>query len=159
MYERPRSLRLALIACTLALGACTTGDQPSSREPSSEAEATDASAGEPSTKGGAGVGSVGNELPPELVADLRMQGSDADGRLLTLASGFIATAECSDCGAPNYLWFLAVRCADSRHCEVLTEQCEGNISREDESYTIEFRPVEGAPGEVCASYSGTFERP
>ncbi|HLT39885.1 MAG TPA: hypothetical protein VK034_26575, partial [Enhygromyxa sp.] len=86
-----------------------------------------------------------------------LQGADEDGRLLTLASGFVATAECSDCGAPSYLWFLAVRCADTRHCEVLTEQCEGTISRDDDSFQIEFRPIEGGTAEVCAGYSGTFE--
>jgi hypothetical protein len=104
--------------------------------------------------------SVGTELPVELVAELRLQGDDADGRLLTLAPGFVATAPCSDCGAPSYLWFLAVRCADDRHCEVLTAECEGRISREANTYVLEFRPVEaGTEPEVCGGYSGTFERP
>ncbi len=49
------------------------------------------------------------QLPAELVAELRLAGDDADGRLVTLAPGFIATAACSDCGAPSYLWFVAVR--------------------------------------------------
>jgi hypothetical protein len=113
-----------------------------------------------------GLGSTRTELPSELLAELRLRGSGADGRLLTLAPSFIATAECSDCGAPSYLRFLAVRCSDSRHCEILSEQCEGAIRREGETFEVELRPVNeeaaGAAGEgaeLCAGYSGTFERP
>lgn len=157
----PRSLCLALFVCALTLGACTKANQPASSEPGSEqATPSDASVtDEPASGDIAGSGPVGKELPPELVGDLRLQGSDADGRLLTLASGFIATAECSDCGAPNYLWFLAVRCADTRHCEILTEQCEGKVSREDQTFVLDLRPVEGGSPELCAGYSGTFELP
>lgn len=105
---------------------------------------------------------VGTELPEELVAELRLEGDDIDGRLLTLAPSFIATAACSDCGAPSYLRFMAVRCADPHHCEVLTEQCEGMVSRDADTYVIEFRAVEGGVeggAELCAGYSGVFVSP
>jgi hypothetical protein len=150
---RPRSLCFAsFLACTL--GACSTADSASPREPDSPASAN-AAASEPSDDGV--IGTTSKELPPELLAELRLRGDDVDGRLLTLAPGFVATAECSDCGAPSYLRFLAVRCADTRHCEVLTQQCEGKISREDQTFILEFRPVADADPEVCAGYSGTFE--
>lgn len=152
-----RSLRRSsILACTLL--ACASSEQDGSREPDSDPATTgsDAPASEPSN-GDPVIGSTSKELPPELIAELRLQGADTNGRLLTLAPGFIATAECSDCGAPSYLWFLAVRCADTRHCEVLTEQCEGNISREDQTFVVELRPIEGGTPEVCAGYSGTFE--
>lgn len=102
------------------------------------------------------------QLPEALVAELHLQGDDADGRLVTLAPGFIATAACSDCGAPSYLWFVAVRCSDERHCEVLTEVCSGKITREAETFTLEFQAVDGTPAEAtktCAGYTGTFDAP
>lgn len=163
MLRRLAPLEFAsVLVCTLALAACAGGKQDETREPSSTSETRDAAASESAIGSSDGVvesGTVGKALPPELIAELRRQGDDANGRLLTLAEGFVATAECSDCGAPSYLWFLAVRCQDTRHCEVLTEQCEGAISREDETFQIEFRPVEGTPAEVCAGYSGTFVLP
>lgn len=153
-----RSLGLAwLVGSGLVLGACAGADANDPDEPSTDPSPAVA---EPDGDGAIGAIEIRRELPVELIAELRLQGDDADGRLLTLAPGFIATAECSDCGAPTYLWFLAVRCADGRHCEVLTEQCEGKISREAETYVLEFRPVEGvAAPELCAGYSGTFESP
>jgi hypothetical protein len=160
MQRRPLSIGLAtFFASTVALGACAGSKQAETSEPT---ETTTASATTPSESPNGGVvegGTVGKELPPELVAELRLQGADTNGRLLTLAPGFVATAECSDCGAPSYLWVLAVRCADTRHCEVLTEQCEGEISRDTDTFVLAFRPVEGAAAEVCAGYSGTFELP
>lgn len=102
------------------------------------------------------------QLPESLVAELHLQGADADGRLVTLAPGFIATAACSDCGAPSYLWFVAVRCSDEQHCEVLTEVCSGTIGREADTFTLAFEAVDGAPaqsGEICAGYTGTFAAP
>jgi len=157
----PPKLSASFLLCTLALGACAGAKQDDTREPSPATSdpASNDSAIEPSSDGVVQSGTVGKALPPELIAELRLQGDDANGRLLTLAEGFVATAECSDCGAPSYLWFLAVRCQDTRHCEVLTEQCEGAISREDETFLIEFRPIEGATAEVCAGYSGTFVLP
>ncbi|MFO7565237.1 MAG: hypothetical protein R6X02_21515 [Enhygromyxa sp.] len=159
---RSRSLRLASLSTLIfagTLGACSSAEQDVSQEPSADPRAGEAVAGQPSegpNEGGA-IATAGKQLPPELIAELRLQGADANGRLLTLAPGFVATAECSDCGAPSYLWFLAVRCADTRHCEVLTEQCEGAISRDEQSFVLEFHPVEGGSPELCAGYSGTFE--
>ncbi|PRP89880.1 hypothetical protein ENSA5_69860 [Enhygromyxa salina] len=161
-------MRTALVAlthaCVLAAACAGSPSSESSRDPASDGAATDKGEGGASAEVET-VGEheqVGKELPSDLVAELRMQGADADGRLLTLAPGFIATAACSDCGAPSYLWFLAVRCADPRHCSVLTEQCEGEISRDADTYLLEFRAVEEgaeAGAEVCAGYSGTFESP
>lgn len=157
MQPRPRLVPLAL---ALALTACAGSKPSASNPPDSETEAgTSEQVAADDGEAIAATDPVGTELPPELVAELRMQGSDENGRLLTLAPGFVATAECSDCGAPSYLWFLAVRCTDTRHCEVLTEQCEGAISREDDTYVVEFKPVDEAAAEVCAGYSGTFELP
>jgi hypothetical protein len=151
---RPRSLFVSILACTL--GACSTADKSSSNEPDSPTPTSSAASGEASED--YVIGTTSKQLPPELLAELRLRGDDVDGRLLTLAPGFVATAECSDCGAPSYLWFLAVRCADARHCEVLTEQCEGVIGREeDQAFVLEFRPIEGGSPEACAGYSGTFE--
>jgi hypothetical protein len=148
----------SVLTCTLA--ACVGGKQEHTQTPTETTDTTQSDAAPiESSDGVVEGGTVGKELPPELVAELRLQGADANGRLLTLASGFVATVECSDCGAPSYLWFLAVRCADTRHCVVLTEQCEGKISREDETFVLELRPVEGAAAEVCAGYSGTFVLP
>lgn len=149
---RSRSLHLAMVFVCL-LGACSKAEQNDSREPASDRQ-SDAS--EPGDGDGV-IGATSKELPPELVAELRLQGADADGRLLTLGPSFMATAACSDCGAPSYSWFLAVRCTDTRHCEVLTEQCEGRIGREEQTFVLEFRPVGGAPAEDCAGYSGMFE--
>lgn len=163
-------MRIALVAlahvCVLAAAACT-GASASTESPDDAASEGAAGEGEGEGEGegaGAGAGaigegeSVGKELPTELVAELRMQGAGTDGRLLTLAPGFMATAACSDCGAPTYLWFLAVRCVDPRHCAVLTEQCEGQIRRDASTYVLEFSAVEDSAGaEICAGYSGTFE--
>jgi hypothetical protein len=160
MQRRLPSLGFAsILAGTLALGSCVSAKQDDSHEPSETPPTSDPALIEPSNDGLVQSGMLGKELPPELVAELRLRDDDANGRLLTLAAGFVATVECSDCGAPSYLWFLAVRCADTRHCEILTEQCEGSISREDETFVLEFRPVEGGTADVCASYSGTFVLP
>ena len=152
-----------LCACALVLFGCAgTGPEASEVvEPSSAPASAELSDGDHDVVAG-GHTIVGRELPGELVAELRLRGDDADGRLLTLAPGFVATAACSDCGAPSYLRFLAVRCADPLHCEVLTEQCEGSIERDAKLYELEFRAVEGAPEEdtvSCTDYSGTFELP
>lgn len=149
----------SFFACTLALAACVGGKQDTINEPTQATQATDPAPIESPEGGVVEGGTLGKQLPPELVAELRLRDDDANGRLLTLASGFMATAECSDCGAPSYLWFLAVRCADTRHCEILTEQCEGEIRREDETFVLEFRPVEGVTPDACAGYSGTFVLP
>ena len=158
--QRPlSSLDLAwLLTSCFAFGACAGAERSDdSQAPSPEPNTAVA---EPDGEGSVAAIEMSKELPAELLAELRLQGDDGDGRLLTLAPGFIATAACSDCGAPSYLWFLAVRCADGRHCEVLTEQCEGKISRDAEIYVLEFRPVEDdADPELCAGYSGTFESP
>ncbi|KIG17706.1 hypothetical protein DB30_02981 [Enhygromyxa salina] len=162
-------IRVAVLSvCVLVAGACS-GAGSSANPPDGDGEGEGAGDG-----GGAGTGprsvddagaiaaheQVGTELPTELIAELRQQGDDANGRLLTLAPGFVATAACSDCGAPSYLRFIAVRCEDPHHCEVLTEQCEGKVSREASVYVVEFRAVEGADeegAELCAGYSGSFE--
>ena len=154
-------IHVALLSvCVLSSAACT-GAGSSVTPPDDGGVAAAAGSGQQASAITAHQ-QVGSELPAELVAELQRQGDDANGRLLTLAPGFIATAACSDCGAPSYLWFLAVRCVDPLHCEVLTEQCEGKISREADAYVVEFRPVEtGAAGgtELCAGYSGAFEAP
>lgn len=145
------------------LAACNKpSDAPSnSPEPTpSESESTDADT-DTSDKAIAAARD-GKQLPESLLAELRQQGADTNGRLLTLAPGFIATAACSDCGAPSYLWFLAVRCADADHCEVLTEVCEGKIARDGDTFVLEFNAVDGGPpegAEICAGYTGTFDRP
>jgi hypothetical protein len=145
----------------LASSACRKSTTP----PDAGSESTTADAPADDGEGeGEVVGStqLDTTLPDELVAELRLAGADANGRLLTLAPGFIATAACSDCGAPSYLWFVAVRCADERHCEVLTEVCSGTIGREADTFAVEFHPVDGAAAdanETCAGYSGTFEPP
>jgi len=160
MLPRLRSLRFAsILGTSLALAACAQATPADPQAPSSADTNTNTDASE--RAGGDGVigASIANELPVELVADLRLQGADADGRLLTLAPSFIATAECSDCGAPTYLRVLAVRCTDAHHCEVLTQQCEGTISRELDTYLVALAPVEDTGAEICAGYSGTFERP
>jgi hypothetical protein len=149
-----------LVICSLA-GACAGAGSSTNHSGDGATEAGAGSGVRPDHEAGAiaAPGQVGTELPEELVAELHRQGDDADGRLLTLAPGFIATAACSDCGAPSYLWFMAVRCVDPHHCEVLTEQCEGKISRDADIYMIEFRAVEGgddANTELCAGYSGSF---
>ncbi|WP_106094564.1 hypothetical protein [Enhygromyxa salina] len=158
-------IRVALLGLVvLAGGACGAGSPSSSATPPEPPHDGSTGATGPRSVHDAGAIAahehVGTELPQELIAELRQQGDDANGRLLTLAPGFVATAACSDCGAPSYLRFVAVRCVDPHHCEVLTEQCEGKVSREASVYTIDFRAVEGgADGgtEACAGYSGTFE--
>jgi hypothetical protein len=145
----------------LTLGACrksTTPDDNPPEDPGSVEAPGDDGSDEPLV----GSTKLDTQLPEQLVAELHLQGDDADGRLVTLASGFIATAACSDCGAPSYLWFVAVRCSDERHCEVLTEVCSGKIQREAETFTLEFQAVDGAPAgatEICAGYTGTFGAP
>lgn len=149
----------------LTLSACGKSTSPDSNAPGkpSENAASDDSDDSDDSDGGdealVGSSNLDTQLPEELVAELRLQGDNADGRLVTLAPGFIATAACSDCGAPSYLWFVAVRCSDERHCEVLTESCSGKIGREADSFTLEFQSVDGAPAEaseICAGYTGTF---
>ena len=157
----PLSLLGVWLGC--AEPAATTEPEAAVRAPS-EGEAP---------TGIAGAGPILTELPNELVAELRLAGTGtgtgADGRLLTLAAGFIATVECSDCGAPTYQWFLAVRCADDRHCEVLTAECEGVIRRDDaDRFVVDLHPIEGTAegagasdeagaAAACAGYTGTFE--
>jgi hypothetical protein len=148
----------------LTLGACrksTTSDDKPPEDPGSVDAAQDGD-GDGSDEALVGPTKLDTQLPEPLVAELHLQGADADGRLVTLAPGFIATAACSDCGAPSYLWFVAVRCSDERHCEVLTEVCSGKIEREADIFTLEFQAVDGAPAqasEICAGYTGTFDAP
>lgn len=145
---------LALVGCKPSTSTDTTPPESGASAGASEGDA-EASAAEEGTNA-----IVGRELPGELVAELRLQGADENGRLMTLAPSFVATAECSDCGAPSYLRILAVRCADEYHCDVLTEACEGSIAREGDVYELEFHVVEAPEGEdPCAGYSGTFELP
>ena len=149
----------------LVLGGCrksttATPDDATSDDAPDDGGSTD----EEADSDGTVVGSthVDTQLPESLLAELRLAGSDANGRLVTLAPGFIATAACSDCGAPSYLWFVAVRCVDEHHCEVLTEVCSGTIGREADTFALEFHAVEGAAAdasEICAGYTGTFEAP
>lgn len=148
----------------LTLGACrkSTTSPDSPPDDSGHVDAPNDTASDGSDDALVGSTKLDTELPEALLAELRLQGADADGRLVTLAPGFIATAACSDCGAPSYLWFVAVRCSDERHCEVLTEVCSGTIAREDETFTLAFEAVDGAPAgasEICAGYSGTFVAP
>jgi hypothetical protein len=158
---RPPARAVLVLVSALGLFACA---KPSpATEPDAAVQAAASAGAGASDPDIGGLGSIQTELPAELTGDLRLQGAAADGRLLTLAPGFIATAECSECGAPSYLQFLAVRCSDSFHCEILTEQCEGLIRREGETFEVALRPVEGAGAgegaDPCAGYSGTFERP
>jgi hypothetical protein len=149
----------------LMLSACPKSTSPDSNppdEPSENAASDAGDAGDAGDEALVGSSNLDTQLPAELVAELHLQGDDADGRLVTLAPGFIATAACSDCGAPSYLWFVAVRCSDERHCEVLTETCSGKIGREADTFTLEFQSVDGAPAdarEICAGYTGTFVVP
>ena len=152
-----------LISTWVAGLACTPRGQ--SDAPSADGAAADGgsvqvdAAAEPTEEGTIGT-VVDKELPKPLLGELRLQGDGGDGRLLTLAPGFIATVECSDCGAPTYQWFLAVRCADEHHCDVLTEHCAGEISRELDTYSVELHAVEGeGADEDCTGYSGVFEVP
>lgn len=162
-----------LLSCLLSVSACRERGAAEPEAPgeggAGEGGAGEGSAGEegageePASAEGEVVESSGAtvraEIPAALTGDLRQQGADADGRLLTLAPGFIAAVACSDCGAPTYLRFVAVRCTDDLHCEVLTEQCEGAVSRgEDEVVTVELEAVEGVEApELCEGYSGSFE--
>jgi hypothetical protein len=146
----------------LTLGACRKSTTPDDNPPGSRSEdpaSVDATNGDGGDEALVGSSNLDTQLPEALVGELHLQGDDADGRLVTLAPGFIATAACSDCGAPSYLWFVAVRCSDDRHCEVLTESCSGKIGREADTFTLEFQSVDGAPAdasEICAGYTGTF---
>jgi hypothetical protein len=156
------AMRTAVVMLTsaglLTLGACRT----STSEPPEHPGTVDAASGEDGDDAVVGAPQLDKQLPAELVAELRRQGDDANGRLVTLAPGFIATAACSDCGAPSYLWFVAVRCSDERHCEVLTEVCSGTIGRDADLFALEFQAVEGAAADatqICAGYTGTFESP
>jgi hypothetical protein len=154
------AVAVLISAGLLTLGACrksSTADVHPSEDPNT----VDAASGDIEDEV-VGTSQLDTQLPAELIAELRRQGDDADGRLLTLGPGFIATAACSDCGAPSYLWFVAVRCSDERHCEVLTEVCSGKIGREANTFALEFQPVDGAAAEasqICAGYTGTFESP
>jgi hypothetical protein len=150
---------LPALSMVAILGGCASTDKPATESADASPDATTSTSAPAGASDVAAVttGTAGKELPPELVGELRLQGADANGRLLTLAAGFIATAECSDCGAPSYLRFLAVRCEDTRHCEILTDQCEGEISREDRIFTIALEPVEASAAEACAGYSGVFD--
>ena len=156
-------LLVPLLASLLVGSGCdkSKGGEAVSETP--EPSADDAS-GPVSAEGDApGEGTVASrELPPELIAELRLEGDDGEGRLLTLGSAFIATAASIDSGAPTYLQILAVRCTDPMHCEVLSETCEGSIARDDSRFALEFHAVEGAPEgsvEACAAYSGTYVLP
>lgn len=98
---------------------------------------------------------VGHELPAPLLGELR----DAEGRIVVLAPGFVAASACIDCGAPTYLWFLAVRCTGETDCEVLTESCEGKIASTGSEFTLAFVAIEGTDPNLCANYSGSFIKP
>lgn len=163
-------LSAACLSVSCLSVACDGGSEPSvAPDESSAVGAPDSSSSLDAAGETSDASFVGRELPGSLVAQLRLEGADADGRLLTLAPGFIATAECSDCGAPRYLSFLAVRCADERHCEVLTDGCQGSISRDDggrddggsdegDRFTVELAAIEGeGTPEQCEGYSGVFE--
>jgi hypothetical protein len=156
------AMRTAVVVLTsaglLTLGAC----RKSASSPPEQPGTVDAASDDGDEDAVVGTTQLDTQLPAELVAELRRQGDDADGRLVTLAPGFIATAACSDCGAPSYLWFVAVRCSDERHCEVLTEVCSGTIGRESDVFALDFQAVEGTAAEatqICAGYTGTFESP
>ena len=152
---------LALAVCALATLGCKPGATDETNPPESTGSGAVVEADGAASEGNP-TAIVGRELPGELVAELRLQGDDENGRLMTLAPSFVATAECSDCGAPSYLRIMAVRCVDEYHCEILTEQCEGSIAREANIYELEFHPVEDVSPEgedPCTGYSGTFELP
>jgi hypothetical protein len=119
-------------------------DQPDPGGPTDDGElaAIDSSKGE----------YMGRELPESLTGELR----DSGGRIIVLAPGFVAASACVDCGAPTYLWFLAVRCKGESDCEVLTESCEGSIVGSGSEFTLAFAPIEGADAKVCNDYSGAF---
>jgi hypothetical protein len=157
-----RTAVVVLISTGLVtLGACRKSTTPDAEAPA-DPQTTGSASGEGSDEAVVGSTELDTQLPAELLGELRRQGDDADGRLLTLAPGFIATAACSDCGAPSYLWFVAVRCSDEHHCEVLTEVCSGKIGREADTFALEFQAVDGAAAdatEICAGYTGTFESP
>ncbi len=130
-------------------------ESPTIESPTTESEAP-ADAGDDSELGlVGGTTSVSQELSPELLGELR---EGEGGRIVVVAPGFIAASRCTDCGAPTYLRFLAVRCADELHCEVLTEQCEGKISRAADRIDIQLEVIEGVEGASCSDYSGSFER-
>ncbi|MCA9681516.1 MAG: hypothetical protein KC457_04925 [Myxococcales bacterium] len=163
------SLRLAAFTASLvtfvwALPGCERKNSDHSSHPdetvATDQRATDHGDGEAgvgaSEEDGAQAVTVGQDLPAPLLGAMRLQGADADGRLLTIGAGFVATAACSDCGAPSYLRLLAVRCSDERHCEILTEQCEGKISRSEDEVMVALAAVEGVEPQVCADYNGTF---
>lgn len=97
---------------------------------------------------------VGRELPSALTGELH----DAEGRIVVLAPGFVAASACIDCGAPSYLWFLAVRCKAETDCEVLTESCAGRIIVDGLAFTLAFVPNEGPDATMCVDYSGTFTK-
>jgi hypothetical protein len=154
---------VAVLTCAglLTLGGCRKSTAPDPAAPE-DPGTLDAAGDTDDDDAVVGRPQLDTQLPEPLIAELRRQGDDADGRLLTLAPGFIATAACSDCGAPSYLWFVAVRCSDDRHCEVLTEVCSGKIGREADTFALEFQAVDGAAAEatqICAGYTGTFESP
>lgn len=157
--------RLRPYIAVLGLGlapACASGPGPSgaagSDGPRRPGEESTAASPEPA----ASTSPLTAELPAAVSGELRERGSDADGRLLTLSSVFIAVAACSDCGAPSYQRVVAISCADEHHCELLTEGCQGTVARESrgglEVVAVELRAVDGDTAD-CAAYSGLFEAP
>jgi hypothetical protein len=150
---------LVLMLVSSVAGGCKRdhdSDPPASTQPAEEPDA-----GGP-TEGGNDLEAigptdteyVGRELPASLNGELR----DAEGRIIVLAPGFVAASACVDCGAPTYLWFLAVRCKAEADCEVLTESCEGSIVGSGLEFTLAFAAIEGADPKVCAAYSGSFTK-
>lgn len=125
----------------------STGDEPEIRPPIGDAS-------ELESIGHSDAEYVGRELPAALTGELH----DAEGRIVVLAPGFVGASACIDCGAPTYLWFLAVRCKAEADCEVLTESCEGRIAGEGREFTLAFAPNEGTDAKVCADYSGSFTK-
>src|SRR5690349_19421663 len=87
-----RAMRTAVVvlmsAGLLSLGACRKSTTTTAtEEPSSD----EAPADDTTEEDVVGSSQVDKQLPQELVAELRLAGDGADGRLLTLAPGFIAT--------------------------------------------------------------------
>ncbi|EDM81935.1 hypothetical protein PPSIR1_05693 [Plesiocystis pacifica SIR-1] len=155
---------ISLCSCLVlpvALGCAASKDDAGGTKAPAEAGMT--------SESGAGVVAGGSpsdgleqrtELPASLVAELRLVGDDASGRLLTLSPRVVATAACSDCGAPSYLRFVALRCRDDQYCEVLTESCEGSVAQtEAGTFELAFTPIAGVEVEagLCEGFTGSYE--
>jgi hypothetical protein len=148
----------ALVLMLMSAGGCKR-EQTDAPESDSSADARDSGGssqgeGELETINPDESEYVGRELPASLTGELRDEG----GRIIVLAPGFVAASACIDCGAPTYLWFLAVRCKGEAECEVLTESCEGNIVGSGGEFTLAFVPIAGADAKACSDYSGAFTK-